>query len=297
MLATAVERLFRRKTDHFIAVSPSVARDVARWVEVQPGKIHVVPNAIDRSKHSCISPEHREKTRNVLDLAPRDIMILSVGRLHRQKGLRFLIEALPHLGKEAERFVTLIAGEGPERENLSRLASEIVSPGRCVLLGRRNDVPSLLSAADLFVLPSLWEGCPLVVLEVWAAGVPLIATDVPGTRDMVHNGENGLLIPVRNPDAIAEAIKQIRNDPDLGDRIIEGGYRSLENYSLDGMIDQTLGVYTGSAATTRFATEGPPVEPDSATVDSYRAGVPRRPRFRRGTPRRRSAWISNRPFR
>ena len=297
MLATAVERLFRRKTDRFIAVSPSVARDVARWVEVQPEKIYLVPNAIDRSKYSGISPEHREKTRNELGLAPRDIMILSVGRLHRQKGLRFLIEAVSHLGDESEPFVTFIAGEGPERESLSRLASEIVSPRRCVLLGRRNDVPSLLSAADLFVLPSLWEGCPLVVLEVWSAGVPLVATDVPGTRDMVHNGENGLLIPVRNPDAIAEAIKRIRSDSGLGDRIIEGGFRSLENYSLDGMVDQTLGVYTGSAAPTTFVTEGPSAEPDSATVDSYRAGVPRRPRFRRGIPRRRNAWISNRPFR
>lgn len=251
--ATSLERLLRRQTDHFIAVSPSTARDVIHWVEIDAARISMIPNGIDPEEYEHARAACREKVREELGLAPEEFAVLCVGRLHRQKGVRYFLEALTELNRsQSERYGTrkavhrvrgFIAGDGPEREDLASQFASCLPQDVCVFLGWRDDVPNLLAAADLLVLPSLWEGCPLVVLQAWAAGVPVVATDVIGTNDIIVDGENGFLVPACNPAALVVAIARIHRRPALADHLVRNGRASLGSYSLDAMVDQTMRIY------------------------------------------------------
>jgi glycosyltransferase involved in cell wall biosynthesis len=121
-----------------------------------------------------------------------------------------LLEALASTSVRTDDAV-LVVGEGPERDRLEDIARR--RGLRCVrFLGARPDIPQLLAASDLFVLPSLWEGLPMALLEGMAAGLPVIATDVAGSRQVVVNGESGLLVPPGDPTALASAMTGLLAD-------------------------------------------------------------------------------------
>jgi glycosyltransferase involved in cell wall biosynthesis len=188
--------------------------------------------------------------RERLGIEPDSFVILYSGRFHRQKGVRYLLEAFVLLKERYSSdfpLLLLLAGDGPEREALEAKFGNVLGDS-CRFLGHREDMPDLLAATDLFVLPSLWEGCPMVILEAWAAGVPVIATDVPGTRDLIRDGENGLLVPPKDPVALAEAIERLWKDPPLREQLVTGGYESLDLYRLDEMTGRICRVYEGNLA-------------------------------------------------
>ena len=136
-------------------------------------------------------------------------LVLCVGRLHPQKGLDILVDAAAQLDGTATPFV-VIAGEGPERPRLERAISETSAPVR--LLGRRDDVPDLLAAADVVVLPSRWEGSPLAAHEALLAGKPLVASSVGGLPHLL--GEDGaVFVPPEDPAALAAALDALLGDP------------------------------------------------------------------------------------
>ncbi len=248
--AVVLERLLRRVTDHFICVSPSTAHDAIRWVEINPARISVIPNAIDPGPLQRSCSTSRIPMRERLGIEPDSFVILYSGRFHRQKGVRYLLEAFVLLKERYSSdfpLLLLLAGDGPEREALEAKFGNVLGDS-CRFLGHREDMPDLLAATDLFVLPSLWEGCPMVILEAWAAGVPVIATDVPGTRDLIRDGENGLLVPPKDPVALTEAIERLWKDPPLREQLVTGGYESLDLYRLDEMTGRICRVYEGNLA-------------------------------------------------
>ena len=138
----------------------------------------------------------------------------------------------------------VIAGEGPERRSLEARARALELDGRVVFLGYRNDPADLLSACDLFVLPSLFEGFPLSVLEAAAAGRPVIATAVDGTVEAVRHGETGLLVPPADPAALAAAINALLRDPALAFRLgAAAKIHAYREFSADRMIEQVTESY------------------------------------------------------
>lgn len=276
---TALERLLRGLADHFIAVSPSTARDLLRFVGINPARLSTVLNAVEAEKYAKSRTTCRDEARKSLGLEPGEFTVMYVGRIHRQKGLEYFLQALRELrgpagGSVAVRRLVhnirgIVVGDGPERGKIELIMEQL--PQRaCLFLGHRNDVPKLLAAADLLVLPSLWEGCPLVVLEAWAAGVPVVATDVPGTSDLITDGVNGFLVPPGNPIALSTAIARIHRQPAWTDRLIRGGRTSLAEYDLDGMIDQTLAVYLGGV----HFTPASPGEPASRLAGQPAVSAP-----------------------
>jgi glycosyltransferase involved in cell wall biosynthesis len=122
----------------------------------------------------------------------------------------------------------VLAGDGPLRADLEAEARDLGVAGRCVFLGQRADVPALLAAADLFVLPSLYEGLPVSVLEAMAAQRPIVATAIGGTDEAVTNEVTGLLVPPRDAAALASAIRRMRADPALARRLASGGRERVE---------------------------------------------------------------------
>jgi glycosyltransferase involved in cell wall biosynthesis len=179
--------------------------------------------------------------------APTGPVVLEVGRLCAVKGQRELIEALPRLARTD--VTLLLAGEdvesgGAYREALERAARDLGVADRVRFLGRRDDVPALLAAVDVLVLPSWIEGLPLVVLEAMAAGVPVVATDVGGTPEAVADGETGVLVPPRDVDALAGAIDALLSDPERARRLgAAGRERARERFDAESAARRVVGLY------------------------------------------------------
>ncbi len=156
-------------------------------------------------------------------------LALALGRLHPNKGFDLLLEALA-----ATREITLwIAGDGPLRARLERLATRLGITGRVRFLGWREDVPRLLATADLLVCPSLYEPLGNVVIEAWSARLPVVATASDGPAGLIEDGESGILVPLPGsrgggPQALADAIERVCADPALRAKLGDAGRRAYE---------------------------------------------------------------------
>ena len=138
----------------------------------------------------------------------------------------------------------VFAGDGPLRIALEAEARRLGVAVRCVFLGQRSDVPALLAAADLFVLPSLYEGLPVSVLEAMAAGRPVVATAIGGTDEAVTSEETGLLVAPRDPAALASAIRRLQADPALARRLAAAARGRVErDFSSEATARQVMAIY------------------------------------------------------
>ncbi|HKP16805.1 MAG TPA: glycosyltransferase, partial [Gemmatimonadaceae bacterium] len=195
----AQHALISRCLHRHIAVSQHVAGRLRDRLGVPGAKITVIPNAVEPR-----APASRDDAiRAQLGVREGRALALTVARLEAQKGLTHLLDAAALLPD----VVFAVAGEGPERDRLAAKAAALGLSDRVRWLGHRDDVPSLLAAADLFVLPSLNEGLPLAAMEAMLAGAPVVAADAGGTGEIVRNGLTGLLVPPSDPRALADAIR------------------------------------------------------------------------------------------
>jgi len=209
--------------DHVVAVSENTRQIELRATGVPQDKVSVVHNCIDVARYELTKSLDRNKIR--VDLViPEDAFLLGVvGRLHHQKGLFYLLDALPIIKNSIEQVELLIIGEGDLKNDLEAHADSIGVSGFTRFKGPRSDIPEILSALDVFVLPSLWEGLPLALLEAMASGLPVIATNVGGIPEVVIDRETGLLIQPSNSQTIADAVLLLFNDPNLRIRLGNAG--------------------------------------------------------------------------
>ncbi|WP_158883504.1 glycosyltransferase [Amycolatopsis anabasis] len=194
-------RILHRTSDQVVAVATAIADRLAAAGLTKPA---VIRNAVS----PVCQPSLRGPARQLLTLSSQDSVALCVARLEPQKRHDVLLEAWARLGGPA---VLLIAGDGSLRGALERRCADLGIEERVRFLGNRNDVPALLAAADVTVLTSDWEGLPIAVLESLAAGCPVVATDVDGVRELLADG-GGVLVPPRDPDATAEALRGLLAD-------------------------------------------------------------------------------------
>jgi glycosyltransferase involved in cell wall biosynthesis len=188
-------------------------------------RLAVIPNAVDVRRFTSQRGEKPGGTKTVL----------FIGRLARQKGVDVLLRAAHELSRRIDvRF--LVVGDGPERTKLVRLAKNL-GRSNVQFTGHSDRVPELLSQADVLVLPSRWEGMPNVVLEALAARCPVVGTDVTGTRDLIQDGRNGLLVPPEDHRALASAIERVIREPSLGKSLAERGYETARGHSTRAMIE------------------------------------------------------------
>jgi glycosyltransferase involved in cell wall biosynthesis len=170
-----------------------------------------------------------------------DIFLLSVGRLVYQKSHEDLVGAMPAVLKEFPNVKVGICGDGVLYNELER---QIRSLGLCdsvKLLGKFDSVARFLVSADVFVLPSRWEGLPIAMLEAMSAGLPIIATKVEGVEEVIVNGEHGFLVPVEDQAALTQAILQLARDPQMRKRMgASSKQRLLDLYTIDRMSEQYL---------------------------------------------------------
>jgi glycosyltransferase involved in cell wall biosynthesis len=205
----------------YLAVANHV-RDRLAALGLPGRKLRVVRNGIDTAE--LLRPANPE-LRIRLSGAPQRPVILTVARLARQKGIDVLLSA----ASQVPDAVFLIAGEGPERTALEGRAAALGLGNSVRFLGAAHNVPDLLAACDVFVLPSLAEGLPLSVLEAMAAGKPIVATRIAGTDEAVADGTTGVLVPPRDPDALAMAIRSLLADPDRASRLARAGQERVQS--------------------------------------------------------------------
>jgi len=188
----------------------------------------VIPLGIDLRRFS-VEPRPHE-----------GLVVGNVARLVGQKDQRALVEAAPAILERFPEARFVIAGEGELRGELEAAASGLPFE----FTGERDDVPELLAGFDVFAFPSLFEGLCLAVIEAQAAGVPVVATPVGGIRETVVDGETGLLVPLRDPAALAAAVCRLLEDRELAARLAaEAKRRVLVRFSVEKMVERTIAFY------------------------------------------------------
>ncbi len=215
-----VERALARWTDAVVCVSEG-ERQLALRARIAPReKLVVIHNGIEPSVFQRVS---RAEARTNLEIEPGTPVIGFIGRLECQKGVSYLLQATARLVSLRASLLCLIVGDGALRLSLMREAEQLGIGQHVRFLGYRPDVPNILPALDVFVLPSLYEGLPYTVLEAMAAGIPVVATDVVGVGDVVRDGTTGLLVPPGDVPALSGAVQRILDDPSLGRRLALAG--------------------------------------------------------------------------
>lgn len=223
-----------------LVASSARTRNNAIEVGVQPNRITTIYNAIMPFDVSNID---RNAVREKLGLKNDDFFFLAVGRLVYEKGHEFLIEAMAEVAKVDSHAIAGICGAGPLQDQLQIQIEKLNIQNNMKLLGQWDSIPEILAAADVFVLPSRWEGLPMALLEGMMAGLPVIATRVEGVDEVVKPGEHGLLVPLESPAELAQAILQLLRSPQDRQRMGKAAReRVLSSYTTDRMCEAYLQV-------------------------------------------------------
>ena len=198
------ERFLGPRTTRVVACCEAVASFYRTQVGLDRERLEVIYNAVD---FEAIEPrKDRLAARAELGYGPHEIVLGSLGRLSRQKGHDLLLEALARLRDRLPQLRLFLAGQGPNRAALSRLAGSLGLDGRARFLGVRRDRRTLYAAMDIFVLPSRWEGLSLALAEAAGLGLPVVVTDVGGNPEVVVSGPGAWLVPPNEPSALAAAL-------------------------------------------------------------------------------------------
>lgn len=203
-----VDGLTCRLCRYEIANSPSVLEHLHRRASIPRERLQCEWGAVDTKSIASAMPTDRVG----LGVKPGEKLILWTGRLDPIKGFEEMLAGFRNVLRHIPAKLVLV-GDGAYRATVERLIIENGLEGRVLLLGQRSDVPNLLKAADLFVFCSRTEGLANSLLEAMAAGLPIVATDVPGNRDLIHHGQTGLLVQRESPGAIAESMRIMLLEP------------------------------------------------------------------------------------
>jgi glycosyltransferase involved in cell wall biosynthesis len=244
----ALYRAGSRRGAVFVAVSAAVANAIARDFGVRRDRIVTIPNGIDVDRYPADAD--RDALRASMGIGSSDTVVISVAKLYRQKGHLVLIEAMSRVMAERDDVHLVLAGDGPERPAVERAVRDSGRPERIHLLGERGDVGALLGASDVFVLASLWEGLPMALLEAMASRLPVVATTVAGSSQVIEDRRSGLLVAPGDVDALASAIGELCRDPELAERVRHAGRERVERaFSAAAQARAHAGLYARLGAT------------------------------------------------
>ena len=233
--------LYIRLADHVVTVSHDLKRTLEQ--KVHPfGPIRVIHNGIDGSKFAMGAGDSgsegwRASVRAELGVTPDQILIGAGVVLSKQKGLPYLLEAAREVIDNEPRALFALAGDGPLREELRRIAADYNLGDRFQFLGYRDDMPRIVAALDIYALSSLWEGLPLSLVEALAMGKPIVATQVGGNCEVVDDWKGGITVPARDATALARALLTVCQDENFRARCqIENRDRFEQHFSLQSMV-------------------------------------------------------------
>jgi len=238
-----------------VAVSQATKKQLDRDLGLAPNAIRVIRNGVP------VRAGRREPIHQELGVRDGETLILAVGNLLERKGHIYLLRALQSLVEQglSVPWRLVIAGGrgGEERPKLDAFIAEHGLSDRVHILSYRNDVPDLLAAADIFVMPSLWEGLPLSILEAMLMGVAVIASETSGIPEAIVNEQHGLLVPPGDEGRLSKALERLLRDPKLRARLAsDARRRALGEFTIDAMTDSYEELFHAACSTR--ATRSPP---------------------------------------
>jgi len=229
---SAIKNVFKKSTlktvDKIITVSKENAKVLKNLHPAHAKKIKVIHNGIDttwwQSQNLRFTDKDREEIKTKIFHAHEDTLILTcVAELHKRKGQKYLIKALPHLVKEYPNLKLVLIGEGPDRDRLTRMVHKLDLEQHITFTGKQKNIAPLLKASNIFVLPSVREAFGLVLAEAMITPLPVVASRVGGIPELVEDGKTGVLVEPRNPESLAEALLPLIKDHEKRDRMAHFG--------------------------------------------------------------------------
>lgn len=230
--------------DRIISVSNAGKRHLIGYFHIPEEKIAVIYNAVN----PLVMAGHNEIScfLNEIGLKSGEKIVCSIANLTEQKGHQYLLKAIPAVLSKVPNAHFVLVGDGDLKQSLMDLADELKISKHIHLLGKRRDISIILSASDAVVLSSLWEGFPLVILESFSLGKPVIVTDVGGIKELVTDGETGFIVKPKDCDALADAMIKILSDDEKRKEMgIRGREFVSRNFRYDRMIAGMEEVYKG----------------------------------------------------
>ena len=242
-LRIVATRLLYRLATAVVAVSDDVAQQLKNVFQLTPSKIRIIINGIDVEAIHRTQP-NPELVPSLCCVQHGQRLITSVGRLMPPKGHGYLIAAMPHLIHQVDNVRLLLAGDGDLKESLEQLSLDLKVRDVISFLGSRSDVPDILALSDVFVLPSISEGTSMALLEAMAGSKPIVATDIPGNRNVLRHEHNCLLVPPGNPEKLAEAISFLLNHPQIAAAYGRNAYQDVcQRFNIDQTITQLIALW------------------------------------------------------
>jgi glycosyltransferase involved in cell wall biosynthesis len=239
------DRLLEPATDIALAVSESTADFVVNARLIPPSKVKVVYLGVPLDEFS--RPRTREEVaaaRAELGIAADEFAVGTITRLHDSKGNSYLVDAASQVVRERPAARFFLVGEGPLLGDLQAQAAALGLGERFVFAGFRRDVAGTLSAFDLSVFPSLWEGTPITAFEALAMGKPILATDADGLLDILTDGADALIVPKRNAAALADKIVWLMDRPAERARLAAAAREAGRHYDIDLFVRKMERLYT-----------------------------------------------------
>ncbi|MED4967017.1 glycosyltransferase [Heyndrickxia coagulans] len=235
--------LMKSKKSVSIAISRSVKQYTLKYENINEKKIRVLPNAININ--SIINKSKADMI-NDLDLFKKDnFVVINVGRLVKQKGQINLILAMQKIIKEHKilNIKCLIIGEGEERKKLEGIIEKFNLSNNVFLLGQQENPYKYMKKSDLFVIPSLWEGFGIVILEAFALGLPVVGSNVDGISEIIENNKSGILVNRGNSEELCNVILNFYNGCYPAQTFVRNAKSKLKHYSIQNYVNQLIGIY------------------------------------------------------
>jgi glycosyltransferase involved in cell wall biosynthesis len=242
-----VDRALCRWRAGMIGVSERVCRDIERTLRLPPERVRLIHNGVNLERFG--RGEGRSELRAEWGVGPDDVVILFAGRMVEPKRPGDFLDVARRLQElEARRGGStrlhfVLAGDGPLLPPMRERAASLPAPERARLLGRRDDMPRVMAAADLFILPSSREGFSNALLEAMASGLAIVATDVGGNVEAVRDGLDGRIVPAGDLEALRRETERIAFDADARRAFAESARARAREFSLEAMIDKLQSLY------------------------------------------------------
>jgi glycosyltransferase involved in cell wall biosynthesis len=247
MIYRFMDRVSGGYVEHFIVVSDSLKQLLVEKRGIPEPKVARIYNGIELGEYRPNLKEVRSQkseVRREFGLGDDVPVIGAIGRMVWQKGFEYLIKAIPAITKEFLEAKVLIVGEGPLKGRLEALGVRLKVKKNLVFTGFRSDVKEILSAIDILVIPSVLEGFPMITLEGMAMAKPIVATNIEGITEQITNGENGILVPPRDPSALAKAIIGLLRNRETARRMgLAARKKTGQEFSVEKMVSETEKLY------------------------------------------------------
>lgn len=231
------EKMLFSKSIAFIAISGAIRGELIKHYQINPGEINIIRNSIDTKNYKSVGRKNQKNN--------KEFTILTICRLVYRKGILDLIEAAKILCRDNPDIIFNIIGEGPLKKTLQKKIKEYHLENNIILKGMipNNLIKNYIQAASVFVIPSYYEGLPIVLLEALASGKPVVGTNIAGINEIIEDGKNGLLVQKNNPVMLAKTILTLFKDNTLRSLLIKNARETAKQFDRSVMVDDTLNLY------------------------------------------------------